>query len=200
MPVRIDLWSDVVCPFCWIGKRNLEEGARRAGVELDLVVHAYELNPAMGAATPLKDYHAARFGPNAGPMLRRVESMGAPSGLAFRWDQAILGNTFLAHQHVLAAQEQGKGPAMLERLHRAHFEDGLDVSDPATLARLCAELGVDASAVADGKLGEQVRADEALAQRLRVTGVPFFVLAGKYAVSGAQPPEAFEQALRMADG
>lgn len=200
--LRIDVWSDIVCPFCWVGKRHLEEGLRRTGQEADVVYHAYELNPRAGPTRPLSEYLRERFGPDAGQMQAHVSRMGAATGLSFRWEDALYARTFDAHRLVLFAQAQGLGSAMVERLMLAHFQEGRDLADKATLLELASEAGlrgdeVDAFLLGDA-LAADVRRDEAQAQAIGVRGVPFFVLDGRLGLSGAQPVEAFERALAQA--
>jgi predicted DsbA family dithiol-disulfide isomerase len=204
--LRIDVWSDVVCPFCWIGKHRLEGAIRRMGLEgeVDVVFHAFELNPAAPPARPLMEYLAGRFGgeANVRAVTQRTQAMGASEGLAFDWARAIAVRTFDAHRVALFAQSRGRGAETMERLMRAHFSEGRDLSDHATLAALAAEAGLDRSDVERALAGDgfaaQVRTDEAEARGFGIGGVPFFVLGGRYAVSGAQPPEVFEEALRTA--
>lgn len=201
--MRIDVWSDVVCPYCWVGKHRLEEALARQGVtDAQIVFHAFELNPAAAQSRPLVAYLAERFGSEARVRAawQRIEQMGAPSGLAFAWDAAIAAPTLDAHRLILHAQAQGLGAPMKERLMRAHFQDGADVADRATLLALAHEVGVkDAAPLLEGSLLEkEVRADEAAARGMGIGGVPFFVFDQKLAVSGAQPVELFEEAIREA--
>lgn len=198
---RIDVWADVVCPFCWIGKRHLEEALRAAGLaeRAEVVLHAFELDPAAGPSRPLQAYLGERFGAGAGAMTARVERMGAQSGLAFDFARAVLANTFDAHRLVLHAQAQGLGGAMMERLMRAHFAEARDLADPATLRALAGEVGLgedDVDRLLRGPaLAADVRADEAHARRIGIRGVPFFLIDGAVALSGAQPVDAFVDAL-----
>lgn len=201
-PLRIDVWSDIVCPFCWIGKRHLEEALRRSGIEAEVFYHAYELNPRAGPTRPLSEYLRERFGAGAGQMQGHVTRMGEAAGLAFRWEDALYANTFDAHRLVLFAQAQGLGSAMVERLMLAHFQEGRDLADSATLLELASEVGlrgdkVDAFLLGD-ELADEARRDEAQAQAMGVRGVPFFVLDGRFGLSGAQPPEVFERAFAQA--
>lgn len=204
--LRVDVWSDVLCPFCWIGKHRLEGVIRRLGMEgeVDVVFHAFELNPTAPPARPLLEYLTGRFGgeANVRAAWRRTQAMGASEGLAFDWDRAIAARTFDAHRVALLGQAQGRGSETMERLMRAHFAEGRDLSDRATLAELAAEAGLDRDEVARVLSGDgfaaEVRTDEAQARGLGIGGVPFFVFGGRYAVSGAQSPATFEEALRAA--
>lgn len=205
-PLRIEMWSDVVCPFCWVGKRHLEEAVRRLGIEdeVEVVHRAFQLNPALTASMPLRAYLARRFGgeEQGRRMSAHVEAMGERAGLRFDFGRAILAPTRDAHRLVRLAAREGKSDAMVERLMRAHFAEAEDLGDRATLRRLAAEAGLDAEAaerhLASGEGVEEVRADQREAQALGAGGVPFFVLGGRYGVSGAQPVEVFMEALRRA--
>lgn len=204
--LRVDVWSDVVCPFCWIGKHRLEGALRQMGLqdEVEVVFHAFELNPAAPPARPLMEYLAGRFGGPASvrAITQRTAAMGAAEGLAFDFDRAIAVRTFDAHRLALFAQSRGRGREAMERLMRAHFAEGRDLSDHGTLVALAAEAGVDPDEARDALAGDsfaaEVRTDEAEARGFGIGGVPFFVFDGRYAVSGAQPVEAFEQAIRVA--
>lgn len=200
-PVRVDVWADVVCPFCWIGKARLERAAARAGVPVEVVLHAFRLHPEETRTMPLRDYLAGRFGPSASAMQARTEAMGRADGLPFDMGRAVYAPTLDAHRLILLAQDQGRGNTMAERLMRAHFAEGLDVSDRDVLLRLAQEAGLDRDAAAAGLASdaqrEEVLADEAAARASGIRGVPFFVLDGRHALSGAQPVETFEEALRL---
>ena len=202
--LRVEVWADVICPFCWIGKRRLENAARRLGLEMELVHRAFELNPAARAPVPLPEYLAQRFGgaENARAAMERTTRLAAGEGLAFDMPRAIASPTFDAHRLVLHAQARGRGPEALERLMRAHFSEGLDLSDHATLVRLAGEVGLDPDEAARMLAGQdhavQVREDELTARGMGIGGVPFFVFDGRLALSGAQPAEVFERALGMA--
>lgn len=204
--LSIELWSDLVCPYCWVGKTRLEAAIRRAGLDgkVDLVMRAFELDPAPRASGPLLEHLAHKFGGPAAAQAaaRRVSAYGAPDGLAFDFDGAVASNTFDAHRLVLHAQARGLGAAVAERLMRAHFAERADLADHETLARLAAEAGLDAAsardALASGERADDVRRDEATARAYGVRGVPFFVLGGRLAVTGAQSAETFDEALRLA--
>lgn len=206
--LRVDVWSDVVCPFCWIGKRRLETALEKSGLDshVDVTYHAFELDPAGTSSGPLLAHLARKFGgeAQARQMSEHVARAGAPDGLRFDWASAIASPTFQAHRVVLLAQREGRGPDVLERLMCAHFKEGADLNDRATLVRLAADAGLDAARVqallAGDELTHEVRADEAAARAYGIRGVPFFVVDGRYAISGAQPVEVFEETLRVARG
>jgi predicted DsbA family dithiol-disulfide isomerase len=208
----LDVWADVVCPWCYIGRRRL----RRAidGWERPhevLVRHrAYELDPGMpkGRAVPVAEYLGEKYGGGAeagAAMSSRSATIGEQEGLRFDMGRALKVNTYNAHRLIALAREMG-GPALeaaaLERLFSAHFAEGLDIDDRDTLQRCTAEAGMDerrvASVLADDTYGDSVRADEDEARALGVQGVPFVVANRRIAVSGAQPVEVFLQLLRAA--
>ncbi len=204
--VKIEIWSDVVCPWCYIGKRRLEHALRdfeHAG-EVEITWRSFQLNPDTppGTAVPTRDYLARRFGPQATAMTGRVAELARAEGLDFDFDAALTVNTLDAHRVLHLAVGLGLGDAAKERLLRAHFTEGADLSDRDTLVVLLSEAGADPEqvrAVLDSdQYAAAVRADIADAQRLGATGVPFFVIDRKYGISGAQPAEAFLQALRAA--
>ncbi len=204
--MKIEIWSDVVCPWCYIGKRRLEHALdefEHAG-EVEITWRSFQLNPDTppGTAVPTRDYLAQRFGPQATAMTGRVAELARAEGLDFDFEAALTVNTLDAHRVLHLATDLGFGDAAKERLLRAHFTEGADLSDRDTLVALLAEVGADPDrvrAVLDSdQYADAVRADIADAQRLGATGVPFFVIDRKYGVSGAQPAEAFLQALRTA--
>ena len=211
--LRLDVWSDVVCPWCYIGKRRLEAAlalfAHRDVV--DVVWRAFELNQAAPRLTDGSDSYAARLAKKYGfsvaqaeTRLRQMRDMAAAEGLDFRFERIQPGNTFDAHRVLHLAAERGVQGAVKERLLRAYMTEGEAIGDPEAVARLAAEAGLDLNEVravlASDAYAREVRADEREAQALGVTGVPFFVFGQRYAVSGAQPAEihlgALEQAWR----
>jgi predicted DsbA family dithiol-disulfide isomerase len=207
--VKIDLWSDIVCPFCYIGKRRLEAALAQfehAG-EVEVTWHSFELDRGAEPVSdvPLVDLVAAKYGATTEQAIAQHRSMAqaaAELGLEFNWEQARHSNTFDAHRVVHLAAEQGLADAAHERLMRAYFTDGLAVGDRDVLVRLAAEIGLDGDAVRrmldSDDYGNHVRSDEATAKMLGIDSVPFFVFDRKYGVSGAQPVEVFTQALETA--
>ena len=204
--MKIEIWSDVVCPWCYIGKRRLERALSQFehADEVEIAWRSFQLNPdtPAGTAVPTLDYLARRFGPQSKDMTGRVAELAAGEGLDFDFDAALTVNTLDAHRLLHLAADQGVGDAAKERLLRAHFTEGADLSDPETLVRLAGEAGVDSDrareVLAGTEYADAVRADIELAQAFGATGVPFFVIDRKYGISGAQPAEAFLQALRTA--
>lgn len=205
-PLRVEIWSDIVCPFCWIGKRHFEEAVSRLGVEekVEVVHRAYQLNPGMGGSRPLVDYLAQRFGSEAQAraMTRHVSQMGEKAGLKFDFEHAIAASTRDAHRLVKHAAKRGLADALVERLMRGHFDEREDLGDEATLLRLANQAGVDAEEAARVLRSEEhlreVEQDSLEAQAMGARGVPFFVLDRRYGVAGAQPVEAFMQAIEQA--
>lgn len=210
-PIKVDIWSDIVCPWCYIGKRKFEAGSAAfaaAGEDRSVVVeyHSYELSP----DTPVDfegsaiEYLVERKGvqaAQAGEMLDRVTGIAASVGLEYDYDSLQHTNTVKAHQLLHYAKSQGKQLEMKERLFKALFTEGRHVGRIPDLADLAAEIGLDRAEVvrvleADEFLSE-VRADQSLAMEYGIQGVPFFVIDGRYGVSGAQESAAFAQVLEQ---
>ncbi|MFM6848654.1 MAG: DsbA family oxidoreductase [Terrabacter sp.] len=207
--MKIDIWSDIVCPFCYLGKRRLEAAIAKFehADELEVQWHSFELdrNAQPVSDVPLVDLISAKYGTSRDQAVAQHRSMAAAAaelGLEFNWEQARYGNTFDAHRVVHLAADQGLAAAAHERLMRAYFTEGLAVGDRETLVGLATDIGLDADAVRDmldsDDYGNHVRSDEATAKMLGIESVPFFVLDRKYGVSGAQPVEVFTQALETA--
>jgi predicted DsbA family dithiol-disulfide isomerase len=207
--MKIEIWSDVVCPFCYVGKRRLEAALadfpQRDQVEV--VWRSFELNADAPAETgePLDAMLARKYGmglAEARAANARVTAMAAEVGLEFRLDRGRSGNTFDAHRLLHLAAERGLGGEAKERLLRAYFTEGRAVGVRDELVALGVELGLDEDevrAALDGDAhGQAVRADQREARELGVQGVPFFVFDRRLAVSGAQPVEVFGQALARA--
>ena len=203
--MRIEIWSDVVCPWCYIGKRRLERalGEFEHADEVEVTWRSFQLNPdAPATAVPTLDYLAQRFGPQAQGMTARVAEMGKGEGLTLDFASSLTVNTLEAHRMLHLAADLGIGDAAKERLLRAHFTEGADVSDHATLTRLMTEAGAGEARVREVLAGTEyadaVQADIDMARRLGANGVPFFVIDRKYGISGAQAAETFLHALRTA--
>jgi len=211
----VEIWSDVVCPWCYIGKRRFESALREFAHADDVEVEwkAFELDPTTTSvhekAPGPSDAHArklaAKFGQPVAQvqqMIDHVEEMAAGEGLEFHQDVSVPANTVKAHQLIHLAGERGVQDAVKERLMRAHFTEGEPVGDDETLVRLVAEAGLDAAeareVLATDRYLPQVREDVAEAAALGARGVPFFVIDRKYGVSGAQPAEQFLQVLDRA--
>jgi len=204
--MHIEIWSDVVCPWCYIGKRRLERalGEFEHADEVEVTWRSFQLNPDTppGTSVPTLDYLAQRFGPQAQAMSARVAAMGKDEGLTLDFASSLTVNTLEAHRLLHLAADLGIGDAAKERLLRAHFTEGADLSDHETLTRLMVEAGAGQARVREVLAGTEyadaVQADIDMARRLGANGVPFFVIDRKYGISGAQAAETFLHALRTA--
>jgi len=209
--IKIDVWSDIACPWCYIGKRNLEKGLAEASGDDDAPVvevtyHSYELSPDTpvdfeGSTT---DFLANRKGisvEQAREMNDRVTGIAASAGLDYRMDDVKHTNTVKAHELLHFAKEQGRQHELAERLMSAYFTEGRHLGREEELVSLAVDGGLDADAAREalesGRYLDAVRADRAQAAAYGINGVPFFVVDGKYGVSGAQPAEAFAQIVRQ---
>lgn len=207
-PFTIDVVSDVVCPWCFIGKRNLEQALEGLPDMAGAVVrwHPFELNPDLPAeGIDRRDYLAAKFGGPAGAadVYARVSAAGERSGIAFDFDAiARQPNTREAHRLIAWAQARGDAGPLVERLFRAYFLEGRWIGDRDTLIALAAESGVDADAARNWLASDRGKAEiaqaEARARELGITGVPFFIFDGRVGLSGAHPPESIRDAIRQA--
>jgi predicted DsbA family dithiol-disulfide isomerase len=204
--ISIDVWSDIACPWCWIGKRRLEQALEAFGQPARVVFHAFELDPnAPTDADPDVAYVerlAAKYGvprAEAQAMIDRMTALGAEVGLDMRFDRARPTNTFEAHRLLAWALEHGRQEPMKERLFRAYLSEGRDLADRATLVELAADVELPSDeaerVLASGAYSEAVRRDEAQARHMDVSGVPFFVVAERYGVMGAQPAEVLQDVL-----
>jgi predicted DsbA family dithiol-disulfide isomerase len=201
----VEVWSDIVCPWCYLGKRRLETALARFehGDRVDVVWRSFELEPdAPREAQSRRAMLLSRYGMTAEQAEERdaqMTALAAAEGLEYRPDLAQLGNTFDAHRVLHAARAAGLGAQAKERLLRGYFSEGRRLTDADTLVELAADAGLDPeiarAVLADGSFGEEVRDDEREAAAIGITGVPFFVLNRRYAVSGAQPSDLLLQAL-----
>jgi predicted DsbA family dithiol-disulfide isomerase len=207
--MRVEIWSDVVCPWCYVGKRRFERAlaAFEHRDEVEVVWRSFELDPSAPAERtgPYAEHLAGKYGvplQQAQEMIDGMTATAAADGVELRFDRARPGSTFDAHRLIHLAADHGLQDAVQERLMRATFTEGEPVGDHDALVRLVAEVGVDPerarTVLRDGTYGDAVRADEEQARRLRITGVPYFVLDRTYGVSGAQPVEVLVQALEQA--
>ena len=198
----IQVWSDIICPWCYIGKNRLEKALDGFDGKATVTFRAYQLDPSpVPLGTPLKSVLAGKFG---GPervdqMWAQVTSIAADDGLTLNFDRAVAANTFDAHRLIFWAAQQGRQQEMLEVLQRAHFTDGEDIGSHGVLARLAGTLGLDESdalAYLNSTTGQhEVGGDIAIARELGINSVPTFVIDGKYAVQGAQEPAMLRDAL-----
>jgi predicted DsbA family dithiol-disulfide isomerase len=209
--IKIDVWSDIACPWCYIGKRNLENGLAAASTDEDapaveVTFHSFELSP----DTPVDfegdelDFLAKHKGmprEQVQQMLERVTGVAADAGLEYRFDLLKHTNTVKAHELLHFAKEQGRQHELAERLMAAYFTEGRHLGREDELVALAADAGLDAdaarAALQSGRYLDAVRADQAQAAAYGINGVPFFVIDGKYGVSGAQPADAFAQIVRQ---
>lgn len=204
-PIKVDVWSDVACPWCFIGKRKFEVGQAESGVPVEVEYHSFQLDP----TTPVdyegthEEYLTGRGFPagRVAEMDARVIGIAESVGLHYDFDVLQHTNTVKAHQLLHFAKAQGRQLEMKERLLAAYFEQGRHVGRDEDLADLAAESGLDREealqALRDDRYLADVRADEALARELGIQGVPFFVFQGKYGVSGAQDAATFAQVLQQ---
>lgn len=207
--MRVEIWSDVVCPWCYVGKRRFEKAlaAFPHRDQVEVVWRSFELDTS-APAERVGDYAqllATKYGFSVERGQEMVDTMtatAAQDGLDFHFERARTGNTFDAHRLLHLAAERGVQDAVKERLLKAAFTDGEPVGDREALVRLVAEAGLDAdearTVLAEGTYADAVRADEAEAQRFGISGVPFFVVDRTYGVSGAQPADVLLQVLEKA--
>lgn len=204
--MKIEIWSDFVCPFCYIGKRKLEvalnefHGKDRVEIEFK----SYQLDPSTPKYSGQDFYESmgTKFGSaeQAKQMMGSITEQAKEVGLDFHFDTMKPTNTFDAHRLTKFAKEHGKDAELAEKLLYANFTESKDVGDATTLAELAAEVGLPKDAALavvndPDAYADEVKADIEEAQKVGVQGVPFFVFNRKYAISGAQPPEAFKEAL-----
>lgn len=204
-PIKVDVWSDIACPWCFIGKRKFELGQAESGIPVEVEYHSFQLDP----STPVdfEGTHAEYMTGRGFPAERIPEMdarvMGIAETVCLHYDYDVLQhtNTVKAHQLIHFAKAQGRQLEMKERLLAAYFEQGRHVGRDEDLADLAAEIGLDReealAALREDRHLADVRADEALARELGIQGVPFFVFEGKYGVSGAQDPATFAQVLQQ---
>ncbi|MBG0560556.1 DsbA family oxidoreductase [Actinoplanes aureus] len=203
----IQVWSDVVCPWCYIGKRRLEKALEEFDGTATVTYRAYQLNPApVPEPLPLKEAMAAKFGgpAQAEQMFAQVTAIAATDGLTLDFDSAIAANTFAAHRLIAWGATLERQADVLDALQRAHFTDGIDIGSIPALAGVAASIGLDeadARAYLESEAGTTaVQTDLNEARELGITSVPTFVVDGKYAIQGAQEPStllaAFEEIAR----
>ena len=197
----IDIYSDVVCPWCYIGKRRLESALERFDGDVKIRYRPFQLDPSTPHEPhPLLEWLGPKFGgpARAQQMTAHTTAVAAADGIEMNFDRAIISNTFKAHRLIWFAGDE-HGPTVAEALHKAHFTDGLDIGSTDTLTSIAAGAGMDASAVREfldspaGTTEVQAEIDEAVS--LGISSVPTFVFAGKYAVSGAQDPDLLLKTL-----
>ena len=204
--MKVQIWSDVMCPFCYIGKRRFEEALSKFEYkdEVEVEWKSFQLNPAMKTNTSISidQYLADAKGwqlDYAQQLNKQVTEMAAQVGLTYNFDRAVVANSFNAHRFTHLAKKHNLGEAAEEQLFKAYFTEGKNIDDAPTLMDLATGLGLDAKAFAaamgNGDFTNDVIADIQEAQALGIQGVPFFVFDRKYAVSGAQDPATFLETL-----
>ena len=205
-PLRIDIVSDVVCPWCVIGWRQLERALASTGTAAEVHWHPFELNPQLGAeGEDLADHLARKYGttPEQSRANRaRIAELGAGLGFTFAYDgESRIRNTFRAHQLIRWADHQGRGHEAKQALFTAHFTRGADIHDLDVLAEVAAEIGLDPAAarqvLESGRYADAVREEETLWTGRGIHAVPAIVFAGKYLVSGAQGIENYVAILEQ---
>ena len=204
--MNIEIWSDVICPFCYIGKAHLETALKALPEGADVTVQHRAVRLMPGEAPyPVERMFAKRYGQSpqqAQASLRNVEAMAAQAGLEFHLSGTWCGDTTDAHVLLAQAADKGLEADLLDRLYRAYFTETRSVFDRNSLMALAEEVGLvpdEMQAALDSpERRAQVAADQRQAEMMRVRGVPFVLIDGQFAVSGAQPPQAFLQALEAA--
>ena len=205
--LKVDIWSDVQCPWCYIGKRKFEQALKLYGKPVEVEYHSFELapdTPEYFDGSPV-DYLSKTKGlsiEQVNQMISRVTDIAADVGLTYDYDQVKQTNTVRAHELLHYAKELGKQSEMKERLLSAYFTEGVHIGKIENLARLAGEIGMDPDEVTkhltDRTYLNAVKEDVAQAQAYGISGVPFFVIDGKYGISGAQASETFVSALEEA--
>lgn len=206
--MRVDIWSDVVCPFCYIGKKRLEKAAEQAGVELEVHWHSFQLDADAPVRQEISNSErlAQKYGRSLAEveeMQRNIADMAKAEGIEFNWQNANSGNTLDAHRIIHLAQSKGMGSEAKEAFFYSYMTDGLAIGERETLEDVAARIGLNPVEVDDvldsDEYADFVKFDEATARdQLNVTGVPFFVFDQRIALSGAQPTEVFVQVLEKA--
>jgi predicted DsbA family dithiol-disulfide isomerase len=205
--MRVEIWSDVACPWCYVGTRRFELAVEETGIDVDVVYRAFELDPTVPtgeASPPLADYLAQKFGDRSRVQAAhaRLTDAGTELGIDFRWAGMRRANTFDAHRLLTWALETGGAAsqrALKKALLRAYFTDGLDVADPDVLADLAEEVGLDRGdaegIVASDRYADEVRAEREEAHRNGIAAVPTFVVEGQWMLQGAHDTSAWVKAL-----
>jgi predicted DsbA family dithiol-disulfide isomerase len=208
-PLQVDIWSDIACPWCYIGKRKFERGLADFDRAADVTVrfHSYELAPDTpvdfdGTEVDFLTEYKGMDGAQVQQMLARVAGIAASVGLDYHFDRVRHTRTLHAHEAIHHAAAHGRQLEMVERLFRAYFVEGRHVGHVDALAELAAEIGLDRAetlrALEAGEHAAAVQADLDQAQVYGITAVPFYVLDGRYGIAGAQEPSVFTAALAQA--
>jgi len=209
--MKVEIWSDIMCPFCYIGKRRFENALQQfpGKDKIEIVWKSFQLNPAMKTepGKTINQYLAEVKGwtlDYAKQMNAHVTNTAKEVGLQYDFDKAVVANSFDAHRLIQLAKANGKGDEMEERLFKAYFTEGKNTADHLTLIQLGTEIGLDPATIKkvmdSNEYADKVEQDIYEAQQIGVRGVPYFVLNDRYAVSGAQASETFLGALNTAWG
>lgn len=208
-PLKIDIWSDVRCPFCYIGKRKFEQGLQRFAHrdKVEVVWHSFQLDPSLKTREDVStiDYLAKVKGltqEQTVEMHDRVAAIGEQVDIRFAFDRVVVANSFNAHRLIQFAKTRGLADAAEEALFEAHFTDGKNIDDPEVLVAIATDISLSTEEVRamllSGLFAEEVLRDENIARSIGIRGVPFFIIDDKYAISGAQAPDIFLQTLDKA--
>ncbi|WP_417483531.1 DsbA family oxidoreductase [Maricaulis sp.] len=208
-PVSIDIVADLVCPWCWLGKRNWDAACKLVPeIPVETFWRPYQLDPDLPrSGRPYREYMKAKFsGANTErwtQMRTYLEEAAPAAGIEFRFDDIpVRPNTLNAHRILRWAGGQGVADAAAEGLFRAFFAESEDIGDPAVLARIAGAAGLDATLTAELLASDrdeaEIRAEEAFFRKLGISGVPAYIFNGRFAVSGAQEPQVLADAIRQA--
>jgi len=209
--MQIEIWSDVMCPWCYIGKRRFEKALAQFEHKdkIEIEWKSFQLNPSMKTDTSksINQYLAEIKGwtlDYSRQMHDQVTQLAKAEGLNYDFDKAVVANSFDAHRLMQFAKTNGRGHEIEERLFKAYFEEGKNIADHNTLTELGVDVGLNKEEIkkvlAEGAFADEVKKDVHEANAIGCTGVPFFVLNRKYGISGAQEPETFLKALEKAFG
>lgn len=204
--MKVDIWSDIRCPFCYIGKHKFEKALEQFENKKDVEVtwHSFQLDPNLKTQPEVDtiDYFTKVKGVSreqAMQMFEGAQKMANETGLQLNLESTVLANSYNAHQLLQFSKSKGLGNKIKEALFKAHFTDGKNIDDLQTLTEIAAGIGLDKKETEEilnsEKFAYEVKQDEMTARNIGVQGVPFFVFNNKYAVSGAQPPETFLEVL-----
>jgi predicted DsbA family dithiol-disulfide isomerase len=207
--MQVEIWSDVVCPWCYLGKRRFEQALAEFEHrdDVEVVYRSFQLDPTAPSdvTTPTVELLADKYGmtpEQASQAQRDMEERAAGDGLTFRMANLRRGNTRAAHRLIQLAKKRGQQQALVERLHRAYFTEQDSIFDQEPLTRLAVEAGLDrdevTSVLSGDAYSDEVDTDEAMARALGATGVPLFVIDRKYGISGAQPADTITEVLERA--
>lgn len=203
--MRVDIWSDVVCPFCYIGKKRLERVAKEMKLDLEIHWHSFQLDAKSPSSynVPTTELIAKKYGRTIEEMEQmqtQIAAMAAEEGIDFQWRKTKAGNSFNAHRVIHLAQSKGLGNKAKEAFFYAYMTEGLAIGERETVEEIASRIGLDNGEVEDmlnsDEFAEFVKYDEDLARdQLKVTGVPFFVFDQRVALAGAQPAHVFKEVI-----